>query len=112
MVKQLSAAIEVKEVPLLRKVIQEATAFQLEHEEDLKVLQEAVSTMQRELWPQARQGLQVAVELREIEKLREALEEADLVGGEAILMLFSRVSGRFEVWRRRRHSPQGASLRE
>ena len=80
MVAQLLEAIEVKEVPRLRAVIVEAQAFGLEHPEDVAVLEEAVVTMQHELWPQARQGLAAALERRELQQLTEALAEAELVG--------------------------------
>eukprot|EP00434_Breviolum_minutum_P009786 symbB.v1.2.008618.t1/scaffold516.1/size216213/4 len=76
----LHEAINLREVPRLRVVIKEAEQFGLEHPDDLALLEEAVVTMQKELWPQARAGLTQAVECREIKKLQDALEEAELVG--------------------------------
>lgn len=79
-VAELSEAIGVCEVPRLRAIIARAEGFGLDHADDLSLLQDAVSTMQRELWPQARAGLQQAVDKREIALLREALAEAETVG--------------------------------
>jgi len=79
-INALHEAINLREVPRLRAVIKEAEQFGLEHPDDLALLEEAVVTMQKELWPQARAGLTQAVECREIKKLQDALEEAELVG--------------------------------
>ncbi|CAK9016123.1 unnamed protein product [Durusdinium trenchii] len=76
----LNEAISVREVIRLRAAIQQAKDFGLEHPDDLAILEEAVVTMQRELWPQARSGLAQAVLARDVKKLQEALAEAQLVG--------------------------------
>lgn len=78
--KGLHEAINLREVPRLRQAIKEAEDFGLDHADDLAVLEEAVTTMQKELWPQARAGLTQAVACREIKKLQDALAEAELVG--------------------------------
>ncbi|CAE7576699.1 MYO10, partial [Symbiodinium sp. CCMP2456] len=79
-VAELSEAISVCEVPRLRAIIAKAEGFGLDHADDLSLLQDAISTMQKELWPQARAGLEQAVDKRDITLLREALAEAETVG--------------------------------
>jgi len=59
--KGLHEAINLREVPRLRQAIKEAEDFGLDHADDLAVLEEAVTTMQKELWPQARAGLTQAL---------------------------------------------------
>ncbi|CAJ1420341.1 unnamed protein product [Effrenium voratum] len=78
-VKDLEEAIELCEVPRLRACIKRAEEFQLTHPEDTALVQKAITTMQRELWPQARQGLAAALRSREVGQLREALREAELI---------------------------------